>query len=288
MSHKYFNGIIKNTNVCENIDEELKQVVVGAYKKVSSKMNELRISNALEEIMNVFRRANKYIDETMPWMLAKDESKQERLATVLYNLHETIIIGSSLLANFLPDTCEKVFSVLKTKQRELNEIELFGLYSETTLEEKSVQLFPRLDIKEVLLKAEEFKQKQLKEYMEQNKVEEVQQKQSKELITIDEFDKVELKIGEIIASEKVEKSDKLLKNTVKIGEEVRTIVSGIAKHYSPEEIVGKKVIVVTNLKPIKLRGIESSGMILCAVTEGDELLKLTSVDGDIPSGSEVC
>ena len=288
MSQKYFNGLVKNTNVNESVDDELKQVVIGAYEKVTAKMDELKISNALDEIMNIFRRANKYIDETMPWALAKDEAKQDRLATVLYNLHESIIIGSSLLANFMPATCEKIFNVLKTKQRDLSEIETFGLYKETVLEEKAVQLFPRLDVKEVLVKAEEFKQKQLKEFMEQNKVEEKQEVKGKDLITIDEFDKIELKIGEVVASEKVEKSDKLLKNTVKIGEEVRTIVSGIAKHYSPEEIVGKKVIVVTNLKPIKLRGIESCGMILCAVTEGDEILKLTTIDGDIPSGSEVC
>lgn len=289
MSHKYFGGLVENKNVCDKFDAELKQVVTSAYKKVAEKMEQLKISDALEEVFAIFRRANKYIDETTPWILAKDEANKDRLATVLYNLIESIIIGTSLLKPYLPQTCDKVFDVFKTSQRKVDELQQFGLYKTTNLEQTSVQLFPRLDVKEVLIKAEQIREKQIKEYMEslkleQNNVETTSK--AKELIDIELFDKVEIKVGEIVASEKVEKSDKLLKNTIKIGNEVRTIVSGIAKHYSPQDIIGKKVLVVTNLKPIKLRGIESQGMVLCAVDNDN--LKFTTIDGDIASGSEVC
>ena len=289
MSHKYFGGLVENKNVCDKFDAELKQVVTSAYKKVAEKMEQLKISDALEDVFAIFRRANKYIDETTPWILAKDEANKDRLATVLYNLIESIIIGTSLLKPYLPQTCDKVFDVFKTSQRKVDELQQFGLYKTTNLEQTSVQLFPRLDVKEVLIKAEQIREKQIKEYMEslkleQNNVETTSN--AKELIDIELFDKVEIKVGEIVASEKVEKSDKLLKNTIKIGDEVRTIVSGIAKHYSPQDIIGKKVLVVTNLKPIKLRGIESQGMVLCAVDNNN--LKFTTIDGDIASGSEVC
>lgn len=283
MSNKYFGGIVKNSGVNENVDASLKEVVVNAVEKVTAKMDSLKIADALNEIFAIFKRANKYIDETEPWVLAKSEEKLPRLATVLYNLVESIIVGTSLLTPFIPETCEKVFKALNVKERNFADLDKFGLLDETKVIEKMDALFPRLDIKEIMVKAEEIKQKQLVEYNAENKVEE---KVEEKLITIDDFDKVKIVVGEVLASEKVEKSDKLLKNTVKIGDEVRTIVSGIAKYYTPEEMVGKKVLVVVNLKPIKLRGIESSGMILCA--ESGDQLKLATVEGDIPSGGVIC
>lgn len=283
MSNKYFGGIVKNGGVNEDVDASLKEVVVNAVEKVTAKMDSLKIADALNEIFAIFKRANKYIDETEPWVLAKSEEKLPRLATVLYNLVESIIVGTSLLTPFIPETCEKVFEALNVKERNFADLDKFGLLDETKVIEKMDALFPRLDIKEIMVKAEEIKQKQLAEYNAENKVEE---KVEEKLITIDDFDKVKIVVGEVLASEKVEKSDKLLKNTVKIGDEVRTIVSGIAKYYTPEEMVGKKVLVVVNLKPIKLRGIESSGMILCA--ESGDQLKLATVEGDIPSGGVIC
>lgn len=283
MSNKYFGGIVKNDGVTEDVDASLKEVVVNAVEKVTAKMDSLKIADALNEIFAIFKRANKYIDETEPWVLAKSEEKLPRLATVLYNLVESIIVGTSLLTPFIPETCEKVFKALNVKERNFADLDKFGLLDETKVIEKMDALFPRLDIKDIMVKAEEIKQKQLAEYNAENKVEE---KVEEKLITIDDFDKVKIVVGEVLASEKVEKSDKLLKNTVKIGDEVRTIVSGIAKYYTPEEMVGKKVLVVVNLKPIKLRGIESSGMILCA--ESGDQLKLATVEGDIPSGGVIC
>lgn len=283
MSNKYFGGIVKNGGVNEDVDASLKEVVVNAVEKVTAKMDSLKIADALNEIFAIFKRANKYIDETEPWVLAKSEEKLPRLATVLYNLVESIIVGTSLLTPFIPETCEKVFKALNVKERNFADLDKFGLLDETKVIEKMDALFPRLDIKDIMVKAEEIKQKQLAEYNAENKVEE---KVEEKLITIDDFDKVKIVVGEVLASEKVEKSDKLLKNTVKIGDEVRTIVSGIAKYYTPEEMVGKKVLVVVNLKPIKLRGIESSGMILCA--ESGDQLKLATVEGDIPSGGVIC
>lgn len=283
MSNKYFGGIVKNGGVNEDVDASLKEVVVNAVEKVTAKMDSLKIADALNEIFAIFKRANKYIDETEPWVLAKSEEKLPRLATVLYNLVESIIVGTSLLTPFIPETCEKVFKALNVKERNFADLDKFGLLDETKVIEKMDALFPRLDIKEIMVKAEEIKQKQLAEYNAENKVEE---KVEEKLITIDDFDKVKIVVGEVLASEKVEKSDKLLKNTVKIGDEVRTIVSGIAKYYTPEEMVGKKVLVVVNLKPIKLRGIESRGMILCA--ESGDQLKLATVEGDIPSGGVIC
>lgn len=283
MSNKYFGGIVKNGGVTEDVDASLKEVVVNAVEKVTAKMDSLKIADALNEIFAIFKRANKYIDETEPWVLAKSEEKLPRLATVLYNLVESIIVGTSLLTPFIPETCGKVFKALNVKERNFADLDKFGLLDETKVIEKMDALFPRLDIKDIMVKAEEIKQKQLAEYNAENKVEE---KVEEKLITIDDFDKVKIVVGEVLASEKVEKSDKLLKNTVKIGDEVRTIVSGIAKYYTPEEMVGKKVLVVVNLKPIKLRGIESSGMILCA--ESGDQLKLATVEGDIPSGGVIC
>ena len=285
MSNKYFGGVVKNGGVKTEVDDSLIEVVTGAYDKVCKKIDDLKIADALSEIFAVFKRANKYIDETEPWKLAKDESQKARLETVLYNLTETIIIGTSMLSAFMPETCKKVLANLNVKVREFSKLNKFGLLKETKVAEKVDALFPRLDIKEIMAKAEEIKQKQLEEFKKENG-ETVEEQKKDEFITIDDFDKVKIKVGEILACERVEKADKLLKSQVKIGDEVRTIVSGIAKYYSPEEMVGKRVLVVTNLAPRKLRGIESSGMILCA--ENGEDLCLATIEKDLPSGSEIC
>lgn len=285
MSNKYFGGVVKNGGVKTEVDDSLIDVVTGAYDKVCKKMDDLKIADALSEIFAVFKRANKYIDETEPWKLAKDESQKARLETVLYNLTETIIIGTSMLSAFMPETCKKVLANLNVEARDFSKLNKFGLLKETKVAEKVDALFPRLDIKEIMAKAEEIKQKQLEEFKKENG-ETVEEQKKDEFITIDDFDKVKIKVGEILACERVEKADKLLKSQVKIGDEVRTIVSGIAKYYSPEEMVGKRVLVVTNLAPRKLRGIESSGMILCA--ENGEDLCLATIEKDLPSGSEIC
>jgi len=285
MTNKYFGGRVVDKVVSEDVDNELKEIVVNAYEKVSKKMDENKISDALSEVFAIFKRANKYIDETMPWALAKDESKFDRLSTVLYNLLESIIIGTSLLQPFMPVACEKVLKALNVNIRNYKKLNKFGLEKEISVCESISALFPRLDVKEVLKQSEIIKEKQLKEYMESIKKEE-EIKNKNTLIDIDYFSKVNMKVGEILNSERIEKSDKLLKNTVKIGNEVRTIVSGIAKYYTPEQMIGKKVLVVTNLKPIKLRGVESCGMLLCA--ENGEDLCLASVEKDMPSGSEIC
>lgn len=285
MSNKYFGGVVKNGGVKTEVDDSLIEVVTGAYDKVCKKMDDLKIADALSEIFAVFKRANKYIDETEPWKLAKDESQKARLETVLYNLTETIIIGASMLSAFMPETCKKVLANLNVEARDFSKLNKFGLLKETKVAEKVDALFPRLDIKEIMAKAEEIKQKQLEEFKKENG-ETVEEQKKDEFITIDDFVKVKIKVGEILACERVEKADKLLKSQVKIGDEVRTIVSGIAKYYSPEEMVGKRVLVVTNLAPRKLRGIESSGMILCA--ENGEDLCLATIEKDLPSGSEIC
>ena len=285
MSNKYFGGVVKNGGVKTEVDDSLIEVVTGAYDKVCKKMDDLKIADALSEIFAVFKRANKYIDETEPWKLAKDESQKARLETVLYNLTETIIIGASMLSAFMPETCKKVLANLNVEARDFSKLNKFGLLKETKVAEKVDALFPRLDIKEIMAKAEEIKQKQLEEFKKENG-ETVEEQKKDEFITIDDFDKVKIKVGEILACERVEKADKLLKSQVKIGDEVRTIVSGIAKYYNPEEMVGKRVLVVTNLAPRKLRGIESSGMILCA--ENGEDLCLATIEKDLPSGSEIC
>lgn len=285
MSNKYFGGVVKNGGVKTEVDDSLIEVVTGAYDKVCKKMDDLKIADALSEIFAVFKRANKYIDETEPWKLAKDESQKTRLETVLYNLTETIIIGTSMLSAFMPETCKKVLANLNVEARDFSKLNKFGLLKETKVAEKVDALFPRLDIKEIMAKAEEIKQKQLEEFKKENG-ETVEEQKKDEFITIDDFDKVKIKVGEILACERVEKADKLLKSQVKIGDEVRTIVSGIAKYYSPEDMVGKRVLVVTNLAPRKLRGIESSGMILCA--ENGEDLCLATIEKDLPSGSEIC
>ena len=284
MSNKYFGGEVRSTGVTEPVDEELKSVVLGTKKKVADKMEELRVADAITEIFTLFKRCNKYIDETMPWALAKEEDKKDRLAEVLYNLVEGICIGASLLESFMPETTEKILAQLNAPKRTYEELDTFGLYpAGNKVTEKPEILFARMDIKDVMEKVEEIKAAQKAETAEE-KYPEVEKKPE---ITIDDFDKVQIQVGEVIKCEPVPKAKKLLVSQIKIGAETRQIVSGIAKYYKPEEMVGKKVAVITNLKPCKLCGVESQGMILAA---GDDEgnLSVVTVDKDIVSGSEIC
>ena len=280
MSNKYFNGVVTNPGCSYPVDEDLINVVTTTRNRVIEKMDKLRVADAITEIFALFKRCNKYVDETEPWVLAKDETKKERLATVLYNLVEGISIGANLLEPFMPETSAKVLAQLNAQKRPMDSLDIFGMYkSGTKVVEKPEILFARLDAKETLEKIEA-KLEQPKE--EEKPVEEP------EYIDIDDFCKVNMKIGKILACEKVEGSSKLLKSTVQIGSETRTIASGIAKWYSPEDMVGKKVVVVTNLPPRKMmKGkIVSEGMILAAEDENGNLGVLT-VDGDIGDGAEV-
>ena len=271
----------------EDVDKELKEVVENAYGKVSKKIDDLQISDSIAEVMSIFRRANKYIDETCPWVLAK-ENNTERLNTVLYNLCEAIMVGTTLLQPYMPATAEKVAHMMGTKLRSVDTITTFGYEEQYHVTDTPEVLFPRLDIKDVMKKAEEIKEKQIKEYNLENKpVETVEENTSKPIINFDDFEKVELKVGTILNSEKVEGSEKLLKNTVKLGDETRTIVSGIAKTYKPEDIIGRQVVVVTNLAPRKLKGIMSEGMILCAFDEKTNDLALISPISQFKDGCEV-
>ena len=291
MSNKYFGGVVENKGVSEEVDEDLKTTVLEAVKKADDKMNQLRVADAISEIFNIFRRSNKYIDETTPWTLAKDEAKKDRLATVLYNLTEAITIGASLLASFMPETSAKILNQLNTTKRALEDMEQFGLYpSGNKVTEKPEILFARMDIKEVMAKVEAMREEEAKASEPEEKPEEkenVVDVEKKPEITYDDFAKLQFQIGEIIKCEEVPKSKKLLCSQVKIGSEVRQIVSGIKAWYKPDQMVGKKVMVVTNLKPAKLAGLVSEGMILCA--EDDENnLALMVPEKDVKPGSEVC
>lgn len=290
MSNKYFGGEVRNTKVCEPVDEELKAVVLETKAKVAAKMEELRVADAITEIFTLFKRCNKYIDETMPWALDKDEEKKDRLATVLYNLVEGICIGASLLESFMPETTEKILAQLNAQKRTYEELDTFGLYpSGNKVTEKPEILFARLDVKEVLEKVEEMRAKEAaKDAPEEAKDEApVIDIEAKEEVTFDDFMKMQFQVGEIIACEEVKKSKKLLCSQVKIGSQVKQIVSGIKAHYKPEDMVGKKVMVLVNLKPAKLAGILSEGMILCA--EGlDGELALMTPDKEMPAGAEIC
>lgn len=274
MSNKYFGGITENKKVREPVDDELIGVVTAAKEKVFSKIDNFRVAEALDELFAVFRRANKYIDETMPWVLAKDETKRDRLATVLYNLTETIVIGSSMLIPFMPTLANKIIAQCGAAPRTYDELDKFGLLPNgTKAAEKTEILFARLDAQEIAEKMNSIYEK--RKSQSQKKEDKKEAKTMENLVDINQIDiaefmKTELKVGEILAAEKVEKADKLLKFKVKIGADERTIVSGIAKYYSPEEMVGKQVVVVSNLKPAKLRGIESQGMLLCACDENDD------------------
>lgn len=282
MTNKYFGGVLENKGATEEVDKELIAVVTGAYGRVRDKMNEYRISDALGEIFAVFKRANKYIDETMPWALAKDESKADRLKTVLYNLAESIIIGTSLLEPFMPDTAGKVAAYFGTDLRSYDAIDKFGLIADgTKVVEKADILFKRLDVKEVVEQANA-----MYEARETKPAEAEEQKPLKPEIDIDLFGRLDLRVAKVIACEKVQKADKLLHLTVDVGGEKRSIVSGIAKYYTAEEMIGKEVVIIANLKPVKLRGIDSQGMILCA-EDKDGKLALVSPEKPVESGSEV-
>lgn len=284
MSNKYFDGVVNNKGVDEEIDAEFKQTILETPVKAAEKMEKLRVADAITEIFTLFKRCNKYIDETMPWALAKDEAKQDRLATVLYNLIEGITIGASLLEPFMPETSKKILEQINAEARAFDDMKEFGKYpSGNKVTEKPEILFARLDLKDVMEKVEEIKAKQKSE-AEGEKYPDVEKKPE---ITIDDFDKVQIQVGEVIKCEPVKKAKKLLVSQIKIGAETRQIVSGIAKYYKPEEMVGKKVAVITNLKPCKLCGVESQGMILAA---GDDEgnLSVVTVDKDIISGSEIC
>ena len=290
MTNKYFGGVVENKNVCEDVDDDLKAAVLEAVKKADEKMEKLRVADAITEIFNIFRRSNKYIDETTPWTLAKDEEKKDRLATVLYNLTEAITIGASLLSSFMPETSEKILAQLNTEKRTLKAMDQFGLYPNgNKVTEKPEILFARMDVKEVQEKVEAMKAEEAKAAGEEENVQEesVVDVEKKPEITYDDFAKLQFQIGQIVKCEEVPKSKKLLCSQVKIGSETRQIISGIKAWYKPDQMVGKKVMVVTNLKPAKLAGMLSEGMILCA--EDDEVnLALMTPEKDIKPGSEVC
>ena len=289
MTNKYFGGEVRNGGASEAVDEDLKNVVLESVKKTDAKMNDLRVADAITEIFNIFRRCNKYIDETMPWSLAKDEEKKDRLATVLYNLTEAITIGASLLESFMPETSEKILNQLHAQKRELADMNQFGLYpSGEHVTDKPEILFARMDLKEVMEKVEAM-QTSAKAEAEPEKTDEepVIDIEAKPEITYDDFAKLQFQVGEIIKCEAVKKSKKLLCSQVKIGSQVKQIVSGIKAHYSPEEMVGKKVMVVVNLKPAKLAGVLSEGMLLCA-EDADGNLSLMVPEKKMPAGAEIC
>ena len=285
MSNKYFNGVVTKTGVEEDVDADLKAVVTGTKAKVAAKMEDLRVADSITEIFNLFKRCNKYIDETMPWALAKDEAKKDRLAEVLYNLVESITIGASLLESFMPETTEKILEQLHGEKRSYEELDQFGLYpSGNKVTDKPEILFQRLDLKEVLEKVEAMKAAQAKPEVPEEPVVDID---AKEEISFDDFGKMQFQVGEIIACEEVKKSRKLLCSQVKIGSQVKQIVSGIKGHYTAEEMVGKKVMVLVNLKPAKLAGVLSEGMLLCA-EDADGNLSLMVPEKKMPAGAEIC
>ena len=287
MSNKYFGGVVANKGVTEPVDDDLKNFILSVPAKVDAKMEKLRVADAITEVFTIFKRCNKYIDETMPWELAKDESKQDRLATVLYNLVEGICIGTTLLESFMPDTTKRILGQLNASERSLEDLKTFGLYpSGNKVTDKPEILFARMDIKEVMEKVNELHPPK-EEPKEEKPEEKVVDIEAKPEITFDDFAKLQFQVGEVIACEAVKKSKKLLCSQVKIGSQVRQIVSGIKAYYTPEEMVGKKVMVVTNLKPAKLAGILSEGMILCA-EDADGNVCVVSPEKNMPAGSEIC
>ena len=311
MTNKYFGGVVENRGAAELVDEDLKALVLDEVKKVDAKMDQLRVADAISEIFNIFRRCNKYIDETTPWTLAKDEGKKDRLATVLYNLTEAITIGASLLEAFMPETSDKILSQLCTEKRELSQMETFGLYpSGNKVTEKPEILFARMDIKEVMDKVEAMHEAQAAAAGQSAEEgartadgagdsaaeagtaggaadESVIDLDPKAEITYDDFAKLQLQVGVIVKCEAVPKSKKLLCSQVRIGSQTRQIVSGIKAHYTPEEMVGKRVMVVTNLKPAKLAGVMSEGMLLCA-EDAEGNLSLMVPEKRMPAGAEIC
>jgi methionyl-tRNA synthetase len=313
MSNKYLGGVLEDKGVTEDVDADLKAVVTGCYDKVEKKMDELRVADALTEIFTLFKRCNKYIDETEPWVLGKDEAKKDRLSTVLYNLVESISIGAALLDPFMPETAQKIREQLNSPEREFDSLDKFGVYKNgTKVSEAPEMLFARKDLKDVLEKAAEITRKQKEDFeksqalaaenlakaglapapaKKEEKAEGSEQAPidipAKEEIEYDDFGKMQFQVGEIIACEAVEKSKKLLCSQVKIGSQVKQIVSGIRKYYTPEEMVGKKVMVLVNLKPAKLAGVLSEGMLLCA-EDAEGNLALMTPEKDMPSGAEIC
>ena len=295
MTNKYFGGVVADKSVTAPEDEDLKAVVLEAVKKADAKMDQLRVADAITEIFNIFRRSNKYIDETAPWVLAKGEEKKDRLSTVLYNLTEAITIGASLLESFMPETSAKILAQLNTAKRSLDELQTFGLYpSGNQVTDKPEILFARMDVKEVLEKAEALQAAQAAEAAKESgaDAENAEEEDGIDLepkaeITYDDFAKLQFQVGEIIKCEAVPKSKKLLCSQVKIGTKTRQIISGIKAHYTPEEMVGKKVMVVTNLKPAKLAGMLSEGMILCA-EDAEGNLALMTPEKKMPAGAEIC
>ncbi|MBR5509784.1 MAG: methionine--tRNA ligase [Lachnospiraceae bacterium] len=284
MSNKYFGGIVTNTGIVEEVDEDLKATVLGTLQKTSDKMDQLRVADALTEIFALFKRCNKYIDETMPWALAKDEAKKDRLATVLYNLVEGISYGAALLEPFMPETSQKILAQLNAKTRTMEEMNVFGLYeSGTKVTEKPEILFARLDVNEVLAKVEEKKAAEEAAKAPKEPVIDIEPKAN---ISYDDFAKLQFQVGEILSCEAVPKADKLLCSQVKIGSQVRQIVSGIRSSYTPEEMVGKKVMVLVNLEPRKIRGLVSEGMLLCAEDENG-VLSLMAPEKTMPAGAEI-
>ena len=287
MSNKYFGGVVENKGVTEPVDDDLKSFILSVPAKVDAKMEKLRVADAITEVFTIFKRCNKYIDETMPWALAKDESKQDRLATVLYNLVEGICIGTTLLESFMPDTTKRILGQLNASERTLEDLKTFGLYPlGNKVTDKPEILFARMDIKEVMEKVNELHPPK-EEPKEEKPEEKVVDIEAKPEITFDDFAKLQFQVGEVIACEAVKKSKKLLCSQVKIGSQVRQIVSGIKAYYTPEEMVGKKVMVVTNLKPAKLAGILSEGMILCA-EDAEGNVCVVSPEKNMPAGSEIC
>ncbi len=300
MSNKYFGGVVNNAGALDPLDRELKELATATAQRVAEKMDELRVADAITEIFTLFKRCNKYIDETTPWVLAKDEAQKDRLATVMYNLVESISIGASLLEPFMPETAGKILEQLHARGRSLEVMNMFGLYqSGTRVTEKPKILFARLDVKEVLEKVEAKQAEQAEKSAADGQKEETEEAhgentkanvidiEPKAEITYDDFAKLQFQVGEIIACEAVKKSKKLLCSQVRVGSQVKQIVSGIKAHYTPEEMVGKKVMVVVNLKPAKLAGILSEGMLLCA-EDADGNLALMTPERNMPAGAEIC
>ena len=299
MSNKYFDGVVKSTGVTEEVDADLKAVVTSARDKVAEKMKNLRVADAITEVFNLFRRCNKYIDETAPWVLAKDEAAKDRLAEVLYNLVESITIGACLLKSFLPETADRILAQLNAGMREYDDLDKFGLYENgNKVTDKPEILFARLDAKEIMPKIDAIREAQKAEFeAEQKALGELPEttEESGEAIDIeakpeieyDDFMKMQFQVGEIISCEAVPKSKKLLCSQVKIGSQVKQIVSGIRKYYTPEEMVGKKVMVLVNLKPAKLAGVLSEGMLLCS-EDAEGNLALMTPEKAMPSGAEIC
>ncbi len=285
MSNQYFGGIVTNTGVTGEVDEDLKKTVLDTLPKVSEKMDQLRVADAITEIFNLFKRCNKYIDETMPWALAKDPEKKDRLAAVLYHLVESISYGAALLEPFMPSTSKEILKQLNAKSRTMDEMGVFGLYtSGTKVTDKPQILFARLGIKEVLEKVEEKKAAAEAAAKEKDPVIDIEPKEN---ISFDDFTKLQFQVGEILSCEAVPKADKLLCSQVRIGSQVRQIVSGIRSSYTPEEMVGKKVMVLVNLEPRKIRGLVSEGMLLCA-EDADGNLSLMAPEKPMPAGAEIC